>query len=35
MLGLNPGADISGSAMFNGKELLTMNQRDLRAIRGG
>ena len=34
MLGLNPGADISGSAMFNGRELLTMNQRELRAIRG-
>ena len=34
MLGLNPGADISGSAMFNGRELLTMNQHELRQIRG-
>ena len=34
MLGLNPGADISGSATFNGRELLTMSQHELRAIRG-
>jgi len=34
MLGLNPGADISGSAMFNGRELLKMNQHELRSIRG-
>ena len=34
MLGLNPGADITGSAVFNGKELLTMNQQQLRQIRG-
>jgi peptide/nickel transport system ATP-binding protein len=34
MLGLNPGADIDGSAVFNGQELLTMNQSQLRAIRG-
>jgi oligopeptide/dipeptide ABC transporter ATP-binding protein len=34
MLGLNPGADISGSAVFNGNELLTMSQQDLRKIRG-
>ena len=34
MLGLNPGADITGSALFNGKELLTMNQQSLREIRG-
>jgi oligopeptide/dipeptide ABC transporter ATP-binding protein len=34
MLGLNPGADITGTAVFNGKDLLTMNQHDLRNIRG-
>jgi oligopeptide/dipeptide ABC transporter ATP-binding protein len=34
MLGLNPGADISGSAVFNGEELLTMNSQALRRIRG-
>jgi oligopeptide/dipeptide ABC transporter ATP-binding protein len=34
MLGLNPGADITGSAVFNGRDLLTMNQDELRAIRG-
>src|ERR1700694_5704925 len=34
MLGLNPGADITGSAVFNGRELSTMNQQDLRSIRG-
>ena len=27
MLGLNPGADITGSAVFNGRELLTMRDR--------
>ena len=34
MLGLNPGADITGSAVFDGKDLLTMSQQDLRKIRG-
>ncbi|MDQ2959765.1 MAG: ABC transporter ATP-binding protein [Candidatus Dormibacteraeota bacterium] len=34
MLGLNPGADITGSATFDGKNLLTMSQDDLRSIRG-
>ena len=34
MLGLNPGADISGSAKFDGRELLTMSPRELRTIRG-
>ena len=34
MLGLNPGADITGSALFNGRDLLKMNQDELRAIRG-
>jgi peptide/nickel transport system ATP-binding protein len=34
MLGLNPGADISGSAKFDGKELLTMTPEELRALRG-
>jgi oligopeptide/dipeptide ABC transporter ATP-binding protein len=34
LLGLNPGADISGSAVFNGKELLTMSPQELRKIRG-
>ncbi len=34
MLGLNPGADITGSALFNGRDLLKMNQHELRAIRG-
>ncbi len=34
MLGLNPGADISGSAVFDGKELLTMAPEELRQVRG-
>ncbi len=34
MLGLNPGADISGKALFNGKDLLTMQEQELRGIRG-
>src|SRR6476646_7134433 len=34
MLGLNPGADISGSAVFDGRQLLTMPDGDLRKIRG-
>ena len=34
MLGLNPGADITGSALFNGRDLLKMSQDELRAIRG-
>ena len=34
LLGLNPGADITGSALFNGRDLLKMNQDELRAIRG-
>jgi peptide/nickel transport system ATP-binding protein len=34
LLGLNPGADTTGSALFNGKDLLTMKPADLRQIRG-
>ncbi|HEY6468815.1 MAG TPA: ABC transporter ATP-binding protein [Candidatus Dormibacteraeota bacterium] len=34
LLGLNPGADTTGSALFNGKNLLTMKQDELRRIRG-
>jgi oligopeptide/dipeptide ABC transporter ATP-binding protein len=34
MLGLNPGADISGSAVFEGRELLTMRRDELRRVRG-
>jgi oligopeptide/dipeptide ABC transporter ATP-binding protein len=34
MLGLNPGGDTTGSAKFNGRELLTMSQPELRKIRG-
>jgi len=34
LLGLNPGADIEGSATFDGKDLLTMENRELRRIRG-
>ncbi len=34
LLGLNPGADTTGSALFNGKDLLTMKQDELRRIRG-
>ena len=34
MLGLNPGADISGKAVFDGHDLLHMNDNQLRKIRG-
>jgi peptide/nickel transport system ATP-binding protein len=34
LLGLNPGADISGSAIFDGRNLLTLPQHELRGIRG-
>ena len=34
MLGLNPGADTSGSAVFDGKDLLTMKPEELRHVRG-
>jgi oligopeptide/dipeptide ABC transporter ATP-binding protein len=34
LLGLNAGADITGSARFDGRDLLTMNEAELRAIRG-
>ena len=34
LLGLNPGADVTGAAMFEGRDLLTLPERDLRAIRG-
>jgi len=34
LLGLNPGADISGSAVFEGKELLALGQEQLRKVRG-
>ena len=34
LLNLNPGADISGSATFDGKNLLDMEQDELRKVRG-
>jgi oligopeptide/dipeptide ABC transporter ATP-binding protein len=34
LLGLNPGADISGSATFGGRDVLTMNQDQFRRVRG-
>ena len=34
LLGLNPGADTTGSAVFNGADPLTMSQSQLRRIRG-
>src|SRR5579862_8909225 len=34
MLGLNPGADISGRAVFDGHDLLHMKEDELRVIRG-
>ncbi|HXZ99848.1 MAG TPA: ABC transporter ATP-binding protein [Candidatus Binatia bacterium] len=34
MLGLNPGADISGSALFQGRDLLRMPPGELRRLRG-
>jgi peptide/nickel transport system ATP-binding protein len=34
LLGLNPGADTTGAALFNGKDLLTMKPAELRQIRG-
>ena len=34
LLGLNPGADVSGAAMFEGRDLLTLAEPELRRIRG-
>jgi peptide/nickel transport system ATP-binding protein len=34
LLGLTPDARVRGSARFNGRDLLTMPERELRAIRG-
>jgi peptide/nickel transport system ATP-binding protein len=34
MLGLNPGADISGTVTFDGRDLLKMTPRELQSIRG-
>jgi oligopeptide/dipeptide ABC transporter ATP-binding protein len=34
LLGLNPGADIRGSAMLEGRDLLTMGPEQLRRVRG-
>jgi oligopeptide/dipeptide ABC transporter ATP-binding protein len=34
LLGLSPGAKISGQALFEGQDLLTMSNRQLRRVRG-
>ena len=34
IMGLTRGAQISGEALFNGKDLLTMTEAELRAVRG-
>jgi oligopeptide/dipeptide ABC transporter ATP-binding protein len=34
LLGLVPGADVSGQALFDGHDLLTMRPAELRAVRG-
>jgi oligopeptide/dipeptide ABC transporter ATP-binding protein len=34
IMGLTPGATVSGQAMLDGKDLLRMNERELRRIRG-
>ena len=34
IMGLTRGAEISGQALFNGKDLLTMTESELRAVRG-
>src|ERR1700722_5612977 len=34
VMGLTRGAEISGRALLDGKDLLTMTQRELRAVRG-
>jgi oligopeptide/dipeptide ABC transporter ATP-binding protein len=34
LLGLTPGADISGQALFEGRDLLQMTQHELREVRG-
>jgi peptide/nickel transport system ATP-binding protein len=34
LLGLNPGADISGTAFFNGRDLLRLPEAEMRRIRG-
>ena len=34
LLGLTPGADISGRALFDGTDLLTLSESALREIRG-
>jgi oligopeptide/dipeptide ABC transporter ATP-binding protein len=34
LLGLTPGADVSGRAVFDGRDLLTMSKSELRQVRG-
>jgi oligopeptide/dipeptide ABC transporter ATP-binding protein len=34
LLGLTPGADVSGQALFEGRDLLTMSRSELRSVRG-
>ncbi|MEO7126480.1 MAG: ABC transporter ATP-binding protein [Nakamurella sp.] len=34
LLGLTPGADVSGEALFDGHDLLTMSNSELRKVRG-
>src|SRR5690349_4950353 len=34
LLGLTPGGQVSGTALFGGRDLLTMNKEELRHIRG-
>ncbi|WP_131763040.1 ABC transporter ATP-binding protein, partial [Actinomadura fibrosa] len=34
LMGLTPGADVRGSALFEGRDLLTAGEREMRGIRG-
>ncbi len=34
LLGLTPGADVSGEALFDGRDLLKMGEKELRELRG-
>src|SRR5262249_50152733 len=34
LMGLSPGAEVTGSAVFEGRDLLTLDEKEMRRIRG-